>query len=89
MHVCEDVAAIGGQGKYLRLSTVGKRHVSTTTLIKEIISLGLAYSFRGLVCFCHGGKPGCSSHGGLEGADGMTYFLQLGPTSYLAPPVDY
>ena len=27
-----------------------------TTLIKENISLWLAYSFKGLVYYCHGGK---------------------------------
>ena len=30
--------------------------MTTATLIKENISLGLAYSFRGLVRYCHGGK---------------------------------
>ena len=30
--------------------------MTKATLIKETISLGLAYSPRGLVCFLHGGK---------------------------------
>ena len=32
--------------------------MSTATLIKENISLGLAYSSRGLVHYHHGGKHG-------------------------------
>lgn len=30
--------------------------MSTATLMKENILLGLAYSFKGLVCYCHGRK---------------------------------
>ena len=32
--------------------------MTMTALIKENIKLGLAYSFRGLVCYCHGKKHG-------------------------------
>jgi hypothetical protein len=37
--------------------------MTTETLIKEIISLGLAYSIRGLVHYHHDGK-----HGGMQPA---------------------
>ena len=33
--------------------------MTKATLIKENIELGLAYSFRGLVHYHHGGKHGC------------------------------
>jgi hypothetical protein len=32
--------------------------MATTTLIKENSSLGMAYSFRGLIHYHHGGKNG-------------------------------
>ena len=32
--------------------------MTMTALIRESISLELAYSFRGLVHYCHGGKHG-------------------------------
>ena len=37
--------------------------MTMATLIKENISLGLAYSFRGLVCCHHGGKDGSMQAG--------------------------
>jgi hypothetical protein len=33
--------------------------MTMATLTKENILLGLAYSFRGLDHYCHGGKHGC------------------------------
>ena len=37
--------------------------MTMATLIKENISLGLAYNFRGLVCCHHGGKDGSMQAG--------------------------
>lgn len=40
----------------ISVSLLGRDAVTTATLIKEDISLGLAYSFRGLVHYHHGGS---------------------------------
>ena len=50
--------------------------MTISTLIKENISLRLAYSFRGLAHYRHGGKHAvgrqASRHGAEEGAESST-----------------
>jgi hypothetical protein len=47
--------------------------MTTKTLIKENISLGLAYTFRGLIKHCHGEKHG--RHG--DGEDGSSTYRSV------------
>ena len=44
----------------VRVLLLWKDTVTTTTLIKENISLGLAYRFRGLFHYHHGGNMAAS-----------------------------
>ena len=45
-----------GQDKCLRVLLLWEDNMTKATLLKENISLGLAYSFRGSVHYLHGGK---------------------------------
>ena len=61
-----------GQDKCLRVLLLWEDNMTKATLLKENISLGLAYSFRGSVHYHHGGMHGgwqAGRHGAGEGAE--------------------
>lgn len=52
------LSSLGEGAALARVSIAMERHCDHATLIKGNISLQLAFSVKGLVLYCHGGKHG-------------------------------